>query len=680
MKNGIKISVLSLGFLPLIIFSKNIENSTIGTTHTTGTLATYHTLPGNIEEKYNDLVENKLKKIGFTLVNPHKRVNYMYETKWGSTALDVLSFMPIVNDKSILPLLNIDPRIAGFSPFNLVIHKKKNENVTHVGHLVPEAMLDILGIQDTEIRDKFTAPFTALDQTINQVLGEDTSTLSYTKLPKNTMIQYAYTFERPEDLDDFIDEFQNTFSLAFMKKEYLIAGFHDFMETSDDAEEILNNYDLFWTYLLCHLEFSYNMFDNDNARPEAGLYAPCTMYMYVKKNTNTLILGMNRLHTWADTLAIKDPKKIKLIDALDHEIPSILESLGMKAIPQGNPLLQKEIPFVKKDTNISHTPSTHTQIIQVGDHTIDIEIPQAPKVIQVEANKNKPTSSLSGRSITFSKRVPPGYTPHSFDTQKVNTKETEVSTNVGEVSHGKIAAYLRGALIDLSTATKKLKNAGFEVLTSTPINKKEDLISVIFTHPLLKTLANKKNRGFIASLRLLVDTKEKTISITNPIYMAKGFLQDAFDEKISKEILDLLLSEFTGLHNAKDTLKYQLLTKYQFMKGMPYYQDMVEVASGNNLLEKVQNNTNVVFQQTLENGSTLIGIKLGKRTSKFIKRIGRNNAAILPYPILIEDGKAKILDPKYYISFMYPLLTMSEFMTIATVPDAMIKDCEKIFK
>ena len=85
-------------------------------------------------------------------------------------------------------------------------------------------------------------------------------------------------------------------------------------------------------------------------------------------------------------------------------------------------------------------------------------------------------------------------------------------------------------------------------------------------------------------------------------------------------------------------------------------------------------------RQNLENGSTLIGIQLSKRTGTFTRRIGRNNAAMLPYPVLIENGKAKILDPKYYIAYMYPMLQMSEFMTIATIPDAMIKDCEKVFK
>ena len=88
----------------------------------------------------------------------------------------------------------------------------------------------------------------------------------------------------------------------------------------------------------------------------------------------------------------------------------------------------------------------------------------------------------------------------------------------------------------------------------------------------------------------------------------------------------------------------------------------------------------MVFTQKLENGSLLVGVKLGKRTRNFTKRIGRNNAAMLPYPVLIENGKAKMLDPKYYISFMYPLLKMSEFMTIATIPDAMYKDVQRALK
>ena len=69
-----------------------------------------------------------------------------------------------------------------------------------------------------------------------------------------------------------------------------------------------------------------------------------------------------------------------------------------------------------------------------------------------------------------------------------------------------------------------------------------------------------------------------------------------------------------------------------------------------------------------------------KRTNKFVKKIGRANAAILPYCLTIENGQATALSAKYYIAVSYPLLDMNGFMGIMTIPGAVIKDYEKIFK
>ena len=690
------------------------------------TLAVFYTLEGDIQKPFNDLVENKLRSIGFHTSDPHKRVNDQYEKKYGSTVLDVLSFMPIVNDREILPLLNIDPRIAGFSPFNMLIHKKLDEKNSHVGHLMPTAMLDMLGIKDKTAREKFTAHFKPLDEKLEaefkaKGLKFTKSYLPYKKLTQKRMINFEYEFERPEDIDDFIDEFQNKFSLAFMDKKYLIAGYHNFMYDLDDAEEILEGYDAFWTYSLCHLEYSYNMFDNKGAHPEAGLFAPCSMYMYIKKDTNKLVIGMPTLVNWSDALGITDEKRVGLVHRLDREIPEILTALGMKAVTNVNPLIEtptaivvkKEVPKVaspapavmqeikkveapkaetkavvtapiskKEEAKISAPATLKTpkvQKIESNGKVINIVIPKPPKVpTPVKVNTINGSSIDTSRSIKFSKRIPPNYIPSSQRTKE--SKPQNTSTNIGEVTNGKVSAYLRGKFMDVSAAKAKLKEAGFEVITATPVNKKGDLISIVFTNKELVTMASKTNRGFMASLRLLVNKIDKHISITNPLYMGKAFMQKDFDEKIAKDTLAKITSVFTGLLNSKDTLKFQLLPKYQFMHGMPHYEDMTVVARGSDLLKKIQNNKKVLFTQTLENGSTLIGVKLNKRTNKFTSRIGTNNAGLLPYPILIENGEAKILEPKYYISVMYPLLQMSEFMTIATIPGAIIKDCEKVFR
>ena len=681
--------------LPSLLISKVPQ---VSTTENANSLAVFFTIEGDAEKEYNALVEKKLKTIGFNLTDPHKRVNDHYKTEFGSTVLDILSFMPVVNDKMVLPLLNIDPRIAGFAPFNMLIEKKLDEKNTHVGHLMPKVMLDILGIENKEVRETFTASFKALDEMIAKELGGKKEYIELNKLPKQTMMNFEYSFDIPEEIEDFMDEFQDQFETALTDKKYLVAGYHNFMDSTNDAQEILKNYDAFWTYSLCHMEFSYNVFDKEGARPDAGLFAPCTMYMYIPKGSGKLFIGMYRLHNWSDSLGIDDPNRVALVEKLDKELPQILISLGAKPMENINTLtlpktapkttekkpVQKPVtaPETKKESAIQKkTPvkeQEKKQTIENGGETIEIIIPLPPKVPTPLRVKTTNSNDTDTRSIKFSKRVPPNYIPSE---QRVTKEKPEnTSTNIGEVANGKISTYLRGKFMDVKTAQKTLKDAGFEILSTSAVDKKGKLISIVFTDKTLTKMGSKKDTGFIGSLRLLVNKKDNHISITNPLYLAKAFMQEQYDEESAKKTLAKITSKFHGMLNSKDQLKFQLLPKYQFMHGMPQYKDMVTVARGDDLLAKLQNNKNIVFTQKLNNGTVLAGVKLGKRTSKFTSKIGTNNAALLPYPMIIGNKEAKILEPKYYISVMYPLLQMSEFMTIATVPGAIIKDCERVFR
>ncbi len=696
--------VISLGlflFIPaLTLAAPQMANTTPQLEE--NSLAVFYTLEGDVEKTYNKIVDVEIKKLGFNVDNPHKRVNDEYKHKYGSTKLDILGFMHAVNDRAYLPIMNLEPRIGGFAPFNMLIYKRLAEKNSHIGHITPTAALNILGIEDKKIREQYIATFKPLDDAIEATLKAEGLTytksyLPYKALAKERMFKFEYTFEREEDIDDFIDQFQNKFALAFMAKKYLIAGYHNFLDDLDDSEELLFNYDAFWSYSLCHLGYSYEMFDYDDGRPEAGLFAPCSMYMYIAKDSNKVIIGMPRLHNVSAALGITNKKHLKWIERLDKEIPEILTSIGAVDLLNKNTAVKpvaaekKEAskvtpPAVKKETvketskevQKSEAPKEEKQVIENGSETIEIIIPLPPKVPTPVKIKTINSSSMDNRSIKFSKRIPPNYVASSSAEHTEKAKNT--SDHIGQVSHGRISAYIRAKYIDVNEAKETLEKAGFHILSVAPVDKKGNLTSIVFTNKDLTTMASKSKRGFSASLRLLVNKKDNHTSITNPLYMAKGFMQDEFDEKIPKETLSKITSNFKTLLNSKDMLKFQLLPKYQFMHGMPQYQDMITVATGKNLLDKVTKHKRVVFVQKLDNGSTLVGVKLRKRTNKFIDKIGTNNAALLPYPILIEDGKAKVLDPKYYISVMYPLLQMSEFMTIATIPGAIVKDCERVFR
>jgi hypothetical protein len=47
---------------------------------------------------------------------------------------------------------------------------------------------------------------------------------------------------------------------------------------------------------------------------------------------------------------------------------------------------------------------------------------------------------------------------------------------------------------------------------------------------------------------------------------------------------------------------------------------------------------------------------------------------------MIQNGKATILDPKYYLALSLPNLSMGKFMKIATTPDSIEKEIKKSYR
>lgn len=305
---------------------------------------------GDKEHAYMEMINNKIAPIGFVLSDPHERINDAYKTKWGTEfktekgvqvkhpdfdptfkeTLDNLGFFSIMNDKVVGPLLIKEPSLGGFSPFNLHVYKKKGENKTYVGHVTPETMLNIVGVKDKEVRKTFTASFTELDKLVAKDIGTKTQTVNYKALPKKPMMTFEIPVDRAAKLDDFIGDFQGKFEAAFEANKYIIAGYKDVKGSMSDNNIAFDRFDAYWVYSLCHFRFSEGIFNQ--GRPDAGAFAPCSMYMYIDKGSNKMIVGMPRLGTWTAVMGLKDKKMKKSIEDLDKDIIRIMKELGAKEL------------------------------------------------------------------------------------------------------------------------------------------------------------------------------------------------------------------------------------------------------------------------------------------------------------------------------------------------------------
>jgi len=285
---------------------------------------------GDKEKEFMGLVNEKIQTIGFVLSDPHERINDGYKTKYGGTNLDNLGFFSITKDATVGPLLTKEPALGGFSPFNLGIYKKQSEDKTYVGHITPETMLDIVGVKDADVRAKFVASFSDLDDMVAKEIGSKVQYVDYAALPEKPMMTFEYSFDRAEDLETFIADFQGKFEEKFEENHYIIAGYKDMKGSMTDAGIAFDRFDAYWVYSLCHFKFSEGIFNQ--GRPDANVFAPCSMYMYIEKGSNKIMIGMPRLETWVAVMGIKDQTKLDSIRALDKEIESIMTELGAKEL------------------------------------------------------------------------------------------------------------------------------------------------------------------------------------------------------------------------------------------------------------------------------------------------------------------------------------------------------------
>ena len=396
--------------------------------------------------------------------------------------------------------------------------------------------------------------------------------------------------------------------------------------------------------------------------------------MNIIKLTIALLLGISAL------IAEEIPATKQITEAKEKIVTA----------PEKATQVKETVAEVKKEVTAVEATPAPAKVTQEKAHNITIpKVPEVPKAIQLTPEviridsrgnithheENIKKLYPKRKKIIFSSNV----APERFRKKKT-TAQKEVLA--GDIVNARVTAYLQSPLLEVKEVKEKLQSAGFEIVSTFKVDKKGAVTSIVFTNDVIKKAAAKDIRGFAGTLRVVVDTKNNLVNISNPIYIMKAFMQKEYVAKVAEDTLKQIRSVFSDLKNSTEVVKFLALERYQFMENMPYYQDMKVIAKAKNeeLLKRAKKSKKIVYTQTLENGSIVIGVKLGKRTSKFVKKIGYTNSGILPYPVLIEKGEAKIMAPQYYIAVMYPTLKMSKFMTIATVPGAITKDIDRIFR
>lgn len=293
-------------------------------------------LEGNKEAEINTLME-KVDSVGFSTVAVNTHIENFYFKKFKEKGVEMISFFGLKNDEKLRTLLLANPDFGAYAPFNFLVYKtldSKADDNTWFGHLGAETMLEIIGEKNPDTRKEFTDMIAGWDTFVTKEM-KPTKTKKFERtgaLPTHGLTKLVKKFDKPDDLEEFIEEFVGDHDGRFAKANFIIAGFVDFKFEFDDQELEFDKYDAYWVSLLCHFEFSNSIFNRGT--PEAGMFAPCSVYFYIPKGTNELHVGFSSVDNWISALNITDQKQIDSMKAIDAEVVSIFKEMGFELVKQ----------------------------------------------------------------------------------------------------------------------------------------------------------------------------------------------------------------------------------------------------------------------------------------------------------------------------------------------------------
>lgn len=606
---------------------------------------------GNKEKEIDGIIK-KLDTIGYSTVSANKNIQVHYYNKFQENNVEMLSFFSMVNKEKIRPLLLSNPDFGAYAPFNFLVYKTldtQQDNNTWYGHLTANTMLDIMGIKSEENQKIFKSMVQSLDTLVHKELTPELSKkFEHTKsLPVNGLTKLVKKFEKPEDLETFVEDFIIDHDGRFAKHNFIIAGFIDFKFEYDDMDLDFDKYDAYWVSQLCHFEFSNAIFNR--GIPEAGVFAPCSVYFYIPKGSNELHVGYASVNNWINALNFRDQKRIDYMKAIDAEVVSIFEEMGFVKQEQNN---------IKKQDNNSEVDILKEELARVKAElallkkTKDVRKVPINAVEEVAKKKATPEPKVHKKTFKTAKHI-------------IGAKAPKV-----------LSAYYAAQAQSVVSVKQKLESNGFKILSTTEPLKGHIVLSI--TNEQLQA-----TNTFMAVINMHIDLKNE-IRVQNPSYLGAAYLQKKFRYGQFSQTLKALEIVLGDLYEVKDAYATEELASFQFMMGMPYFDDVMEVAEGTDLLAKVSDEKvqkHILYTLKLDNGSTLVGHKLQKRTNTFLTKISaERNTNLLPYQSLIHSSKAVILDPKYYLALSLPLLDMAAFMKIASAPGDIEKDIKRAYK
>jgi len=266
-------------------------------------------------------IEAAFVKAGF-YTSENRDMNLPFTKQFKETNFDVYNLFTFYSKAHTLSLAKKYPQIGLFAPLSMSIYTKKGEKSICVSTLTLEALSTIMEIP------KDDPTLIEIAQMMQKAIKLALPNAKLEKLSCNVKAlkgKRITRFEMEMDKDeweDAKDEFQMEFEGELSQNGFVMAGFNDL--NFDFKENKYDGYTFYDVYSICKLPVIYTV---AKLRPEAGAFAPCSLYLYMKKGEETMHIAYPSVYNWISALSIEDKASLEVLDDAQKRMEKILTKL-----------------------------------------------------------------------------------------------------------------------------------------------------------------------------------------------------------------------------------------------------------------------------------------------------------------------------------------------------------------
>ena len=266
-------------------------------------------------------IESAFKKAGF-FVSANRDMNGPFKKQFKSSGFDTYNLFTFYKKDVVLELAKKYPNIGLFAPMSMSIYTKKGAKTISVSSLSAQAMQKIMKIPTDE---KLLTDLSALVvATLKTALpNAKVEKLPY-KLqePKGELVTTYSMDMDPDEWEDELDDFKMGFEGELAPHGFVIAGQNNL---GDDFEEAnFEGFDFYEVYSICKLPVIYTI---AKTHPEAGAFAPCSLYLEKKKGQKTMNVAFPAVYNWMSSMAIDNKEDMKVLENAQKGMRKILSGL-----------------------------------------------------------------------------------------------------------------------------------------------------------------------------------------------------------------------------------------------------------------------------------------------------------------------------------------------------------------